>query len=468
MFAIPGITTLLFLTYVRPQEFVGGLSRLPLLYIAFGLAAWGIVIDWRRNYTRMAPTPQLIWVVAFYVWCIVTAVLSAPRAAPENAIALGTSVVLYVLIAQGVQSFRGLNTIAVTLVGLTLFVAAVGVHQGFADKGCIQLDETAQRDTSAGTFDGRSCKKAVECYSGTAEPGAHYVCERVGLFGTTSAEGRVRYRGVLQDPNELALVSCIGLPLVFAWGFRRRWLTRVGLIVVSLAIVLACTVLSRSRGGQLVFAVVLGLYALWRFRLLGAFVGAVVVLPLFAFGGRQGLKAAASTDERIDCWYQALSMFRSHPLTGVGFGQFDEYHYLTAHNAYLLALAELGLPGLFLFSVIVYLCLKIPWVILRRSSARAAALPAADGGAGILLSRTWAAALLVAWSGLGIGIFFLSFTYHHMLWIYAGLSGALYAAVRRHDQELTVTLGWKDYAMIVAVDGALIVGMYLFTRAYFG
>ena len=44
----------------------------------------------------------------------------------------------------------------------------------------------------------------MDCHEG-GEPGAIYRCERVGLFGTVSVgEGRVRYRGVLKDPNELA------------------------------------------------------------------------------------------------------------------------------------------------------------------------------------------------------------------------------------------------------------------------
>ena len=61
-------------------------------------------------------------------------------------------------------------------------------------------------------------------------------------------------------------------------------------------------------------------------------------------------------------------MWRSHPFLGVGLGQFGEYHYLTAHNSYLLALAELGFPGMVLFSSIVYLSIKIP--VARASSPR--------------------------------------------------------------------------------------------------
>ena len=95
-------------------------------------------------------------------------------------------------------------------------------------------------------------------YLGDAEPGAEYLCERIGLFGTTSVgRGRVRYRGVLQDPNELALAGGIGLPLAFALGgVPRRSLGRGMLVALTLALVLLCAVLTGSRSGQLVFVAV--------------------------------------------------------------------------------------------------------------------------------------------------------------------------------------------------------------------
>ena len=44
--------------------------------------------------------------------------------------------------------------------------------------------------------------------------------------------------------------------------------------------------------------------------------------------------------------------------------------------------------------------------------------------------RPWATALLAAFAGLGVGMFFLSFAYHYVLWIYLGLSGARCVAFR--------------------------------------
>ena len=43
-------------------------------------------------------------------------------------------------------------------------------------------------------------------------------------------------------------------------------------------------------------------------------------------------------------------MLKSHPLTGVGFDQYLEYHTRVAHNSFVETFAELGLIGAFSLS----------------------------------------------------------------------------------------------------------------------
>jgi hypothetical protein len=76
--------------------------------------------------------------------------------------------------------------------------------------------------------------------------------------------------------------------------------------------------------------------------------------------------------------------------------------------------------------------------------------------------------LLAAFAGLSVGIFFLSFTYHYVLWIYMGLSGALYLAARRHDPEFRVRISARDLLLVGAFDAVLVLGMYGITRAMLG
>jgi len=462
MLAIPGIIALIIFIYARPQEFFEQLRVVPWLYAFFGLASFGALLDLRVKNARLYATPQLPWVLLFFCWASLTVLIRAPAAALEHIVGLAICVALFVLIGHGVQSFRALHLVAGAVLAMVLLVCAVGAHQGFAPTGCVVVDQSNPSDTATGRPDGRPCITPRSCYVGDAEPGADYLCEHIGVLGTTSVgRGRVRYRGVLQDPNELALAGGVGLPLAFAFGqMKRRSLPRSALGLTTLLLVLLCAVMTASRGGQIVCLVVLAAYFSKRAGLLGLLLGGLLALPLLLLGGRSGEEAVSSTLERMECWQEAVAMWREHPVLGVGLGQFVEHHYMTAHNSYLLAVAELGLPGMLLFGIILYLSTKIPYALLRHMSVRTSA----ELRLGAPLANAWALALLAAFAGLAIGIFFLSFTYHYVLWIYFGLSGALYSAVHRHDPTFRVRFGGRDFALVLSVALAIIVFVFFYTR----
>ena len=50
--------------------------------------------------------------------------------------------------------------------------------------------------------------------------------------------------------------------------------------------------------------------------------GAVLAAPILLLGGRAGAEASESSMRRLECWYDALQMFRTWPVLGVGHGQF--------------------------------------------------------------------------------------------------------------------------------------------------
>jgi hypothetical protein len=463
VFALPAICVLIILIYARPQEFFETLQAAPLLYVFFGLAVFGGALDLRLGNLRLRATPQLPWVILLVIWSFAGVLTRSPGMARLPITELSICVALYLVIAHGLQTFRALHVVAGVVLAVVVFVSAVGAHQGFAPTGCVVVDQSSPGDTSASRVDGRPCETARDCYLDDPEPGADYVCEHVGLFGTTSvAQGRVRYRGVLQDPNELALAGGMGLPLALAFRrTRRRRLWRPVVTALTFVVVLTCAVLTRSRGGQFVCLTVLAAYFAKRFGIRGLLLGGMCALPLMLLGGRDGEEAARSTIERIDCWAEALAMWRDHPLLGVGLGQFGEYHYLTAHNSYLLSLAELGLPGMLLFSIVLYLSAKIPVLALRHVTSTGGPQVAAAGGPTV---RPLAMGLLAAFAGLSVGIFFLSFAYHYILWIYVGLSGALYSAIKTHDPSFRVRFGWRDLLLVATTDCAVIVLLFLYTR----
>lgn len=460
MFTLPGLILLVLVDTLKPQEFIPLLAGVPLLYLLTALTLVGFAVDLRLGHVRLTPAPQLALASLLLGWCLLTMVPRGGAVIGAQALALVVPFSLFLLIAHGAQSLRALEALAATALALGLFLAAVGVHQALAPTGC--YGQRYSDGSSGWVHDGRSCDRAEPngCMRGEAEPGADYVCEHVGLFGTQSIQGRVRFRGTIKDPNELALAVAVVLPLAFAFFERRRSGWRGALLAAALLVTGACVVFTRSRTGQVVFLMVLGIYFVRRVGWRGLALGALVALPILLLGGRETEEAGASTMERLECWAAGLQMLRSSPILGVGFGQFTEHHYLTAHNSYLLTAAELGLPGMVLWTSVLWLSIKIPVVVLRQAGAGTLdASPAA---------RTWALALLASLAAMAGGMAFLSYAYKELLWIYLGLAGALFQAVRRHAPGFKVRFGLGDLAGVVTADLALCAGLWLFTRAKLG
>lgn len=455
MFAIPGVCALIAFIYVRPQEIVETLQRLPFLYLFFALAVFGLIVDLRLRILKPLITPQLPWALALWVWMVICIILRDPSSAQTIAIEMLITVVLYFVVAHGVQTFRGLQIITGLLLALVFFLSTVAIHQGTSDFGCMVLDLSNPGDLSHGIPDGRPCERIQDCYGPEAEPGAEYLCEKIGMLGTTSiGEGRVRYRGILQDPNELAIAVSCALAFAFAFATRVRSRKRTLMLLVTFAAVATTVVMTRSRGGQLVFLTVVGAYFVRRVGWKGILLAGILAAPILLLGGRGGAEADESAELRLQAWKAGFDMIMANPLFGVGTRLFGEYHDITAHNSYVLAGAELGFPGLVLWSIVVYLSLKITIVGLRRYSA----VPGAE------VARDWAMALLAAMVGMLIGIAFLSMSYHYMLWIYLGLTGAYYSAARTHDPDFKIRFGLMDLAIVVAADVAFIILLRVYLK----
>jgi O-antigen ligase len=216
----------------------------------------------------------------------------------------------------------------------------------------------------------------------------------------------------------------------------------VALLFVTIAVVGTMTVFSGSRGGQLVFLTATGVYFVRRFGWRGIMVGAIFGAGMLMMGGRGGDDAEASSLERTRCMYMGMQMFRESPLFGVGQGQFTEHHVQTAHNSYALVAAELGLPGMLLWVALVYMSVKIPIAALRQAERGDIVLD----GAG----RAWAVALIASLAGMCVGVFFLSFSYHNVLWISLGLAGAYFGCVRAHEPRFEVKISWKEVGGMLA------------------
>ncbi|MGZ3442917.1 MAG: O-antigen ligase family protein, partial [Polyangia bacterium] len=180
--------------------------------------------------------------------------------------------------------------------------------------------------------------------------------------------------------------------------------------------------------------------------------GAIFAAPLLLLGGGRS-DADASSKERIEMMHMALDLLRWYPGRGVGYGQILEYNPLTAHNSYALAGAEGGFLGLLLWTSMIYVSFKVVVTILRRYA----------GNADAAVARIWALALFASLAGMSVGVFFLSFCYHVVFWIYVGLGGALYQATRAHDPEFEIRIDRSDVIRLALIDVAIVIGLYGYT-----
>ena len=107
MFALPGILGLVFFIFVRPQEILLDLQKLPLLYIFFALALFGFAVDLRLRVNKASPVPQLIWALLLFAWATLTILIKAPEQALRGALEFAVSITLFFVIAHSVHTFRG-------------------------------------------------------------------------------------------------------------------------------------------------------------------------------------------------------------------------------------------------------------------------------------------------------------------------------------------------------------------------
>jgi O-antigen ligase len=158
---------------------------------------------------------------------------------------------------------------------------------------------------------------------------------------------RIRGAGFLSDPNDLAQILLIALPLAFLAWRRGRRVVNFFVVLVPVAFLLWTTYLTHSRGGLIALAAITLMAARKKLGTTASTaLAAVFILGMIAldFTGGRGISAADGTD-RLEAWASGLEMFKSAPIFGIGCNLFTDLHDITAHNSFVLCLAELGLLG---------------------------------------------------------------------------------------------------------------------------
>jgi O-antigen ligase len=186
---------------------------------------------------------------------------------------------------------------------------------------------------------------------------------------TDPASGRMQGLGYYGNPNEFGKLMCTAIPLFGIFLFASKSLILRLVALAGIAVMLTAVGLTQSR----TCFVAVGIIAVAPFLVSAnsGLVKRVVIIGIVGIGllyvvsllpgplqERTQSIMAFNSDEsfqgRTRSWGQGLQMVSWYPLYGVGKGQWYAYHGLAPHNSFVQIMAEMGIPGIIVFCMIVW------------------------------------------------------------------------------------------------------------------
>lgn len=415
--------------YIRPQEYVPSLIGTPLVPALLGFAALYWLVAQKKNFE--APQHRLLLALAFAMF--VSVLLTGWMTGAVGAvIEFAPTMILYYLVATSVDSVKRFRDIAIVLTVVCCVMALHGSEQALHEAG-------------------------------------------VGWTGAKMIDGRITYLGFLNDPNDLAMAFVMALPLTIylaatpgAWLFRALWAAAAALILYGIY-------LCNSRGSLLALGAMLFAYAVRRYGWVRSLIVAPMLgLPLIFLAPSRISQISADEESaagRIEAWYEGFEMFKSRPIFGIGKGLFTDHNPLTAHNSFVLAIAELGVVGYFVWLAIVVLSGLMLYRLLLTPEPSAdspgAALQDPSPGSAMAGWNDWqrvAVTLMYSYVGVMVAVFFLSRTYTPILYLLFGLIVAMHQSTRAIWPSLPALTFGSEFKRLVKLEVGSIVGLWLLTR----
>ncbi|MBD3178228.1 MAG: hypothetical protein GF417_00765 [Candidatus Latescibacteria bacterium] len=400
-----GLLLYIAMTYLRPQEFVGALRGQPIMLV-MAVVIIGILLVHKTLRKEPFPAfrmPQTLIMVIFLALIPLSHLqIFYLTAAKDSFMAFLPIFMFFFMLVSLVENISQLKTAYTFLFFITLFLAVNGIYQ---------------------------------YYHGS------------DIAGQTMIQGRIRWIGIFEDPNDLGLTILVFTPFALVNGFSRSTnILKRALWMLAFLVLVYALYLTDSRGTFLGLIAVLGYFFVKRFgKLRGAILGTILlVMALIAGPGRfsEISTEEASASGRLDAWATGLSLFFWRPALGVGFGNFTEFHHLTAHNSVVLCMAELGLPGIFVWMLLMVKSFRDTLIIER----------AAPPGRMTIYLETMQMAIV----GFLVSAFFLSRTYNAVYYIVIALSAlTAYMMSREFDIRLPF-ISRKTLLMTLILIAALI------------
>lgn len=376
------------LTIVRPQEYIPALIGLPVLPVVLVLA----FAAWLASGLRTARAPQYGILLAFFLVLMVSEVANGWLGGVKEEMGkFGPIVLTFFMIAAACTTQRRILILMAVMVLCSTVLALHSVGQA---------------------------------HSG------------VGWTGIPIGEdGRVQYVGIFNDPNDLGMLFVSVFPMAALLCKRAGFIGKLFWLACILTLLYG-VYLTNSRGAMLGVLVVVGAYIWYRRGLVVAgILGAIGLAAMKMLSSRmQELDAGEeSANGRVDAWYEGLQMFKEHPIFGVGPGNFTDYNHLTAHNSFVLVLAETGFVGYLLWLALIGYSFWMMAAVLRLKPD-AAAEP--ERYAAWSAERPMALTLLLSLCGMFVCAFFLSRSYMIVLYVVLAIVTGFYLGARQRVEGL--------------------------------
>jgi O-antigen ligase len=421
--------------FIRPSELVPELAAVPIYQIVI-ISCLAVTLPRVIEQIRpesLARRPITLFVVGIWLAVVLSIVFGMfwLTGAKDAGMEFGKVVLYYLLMMAVVNTLPRLRQFMVALCVLTAMVCGLAVADlhGIVDIAGISPIET-------------------------------------GYFNRATSEivsiPRIRATGIFQDPNDLAMLTVLGMACAVYGASLPTWRAHLPMLLSAIALFLYTLALTHSRGGFLAFLIAGVVLFQSRFGWKRAVPLLAVALPLavLLFGGRQtsfgdGLSEGTG-QQRIQIWSEGLQMLRTKPLFGIGRGQFVEEVRHVAHNSYVQAYAEMGLFGGTLFLA----AFSYPlWLLYRLGDKHRQALlsPA--------LSRL-RPFLLAAFAGYAGAMLTLSRTYIVPTYLVVGLSAVYLRLVQAQAPLPELRLSRRMVRQLATASVLFVAGTYVFVRAF--
>jgi O-antigen ligase len=310
----------MFIYCARPEEWIPGLSAVPLAKVAGTMAFLALLFSLRQIRLRL---PREVLYLALLIGQLFLACALSPiwrGGAFEKTLDFAKVLIVVIVISVAVNTLKRLHLLIFTQAASVAAIAAVTLWKGHLLLGRLE-----------------------------------------GILG-----------GIYADPNDLALGFVISLPMCLALLFlTRSWLWKAVWMFAILLMTLAIF-LTGSRGG-LVSLFATAAISLWAFAirgrrpyllLLAALLGVIAVMSsgdlimrrlqeTFDVEGN-GAAAHDSAQTRQQLFWRSVEVTEQHPIFGVGPGNFQQISGMwhVAHNSYTQMSSEGGIPALILYVLI--------------------------------------------------------------------------------------------------------------------